>query len=60
MMVNIFIGASPFYWEHIGIAYIYGAICEVLLHSHALRIEVILTDLRHGHGWYTKKREQLS
>lgn len=28
MMVNVFIAASPFQWEHIGIAYIYGFLCE--------------------------------
>lgn len=28
MAANIFVGASPFKWEHIGIAYIYGFLCE--------------------------------
>lgn len=28
MAANVFLGGTPFKWEHIGIAYIYGFLCE--------------------------------
>lgn len=28
MVVNVFVEGSPFGWEHIGVAYVYGFLCE--------------------------------
>lgn len=38
MVLDVFIGAAPFEWKHIGITYVYGLVCELFSSSPLARV----------------------